>query len=70
MLVLSRELGQSIVIGDPGNEITILIVEVRGNDKPRVRIGISAPTNLRIRRGELPYEPMRKESRDDLNEAM
>jgi carbon storage regulator len=47
MLVLSRKLGEKVVIG-PG--ITITVVETAGN---RVRLGIEAPPHVRILRGEL-----------------
>jgi carbon storage regulator len=47
MLVLSRKQGERIVVG--GN-IEIIITEVSGN---RVRIGVSAPAEVPIRRGEL-----------------
>jgi carbon storage regulator len=47
MLVLSRKLGEKIVIGD-GIVLTVLKV-----DGGRVRIGIEAPENVSILRGEL-----------------
>lgn len=47
MLVLSRKSGQSIQIGD---NITIRITRVGGN---QVRLGIEAPMEVAIRRGEL-----------------
>ena len=47
MLILSRKLGESIVIGD---DVVIRIVELR---RSRIRIGIEAPDHVRIRRGEL-----------------
>lgn len=47
MLVLSRKVDQQITIGD---NITLTVVRVDGN---RVRIGISAPRDVRILRGEL-----------------
>lgn len=47
MLVLSRKPGEKIVID---NSIVITVVEVEGN---RVRIGVEAPDNVRILRGEL-----------------
>lgn len=47
MLVLSRKPGEKVVI-DGG--ITITVVEVIGN---RVRIGIDAPDQIKILRGEL-----------------
>ena len=48
MLVLSRKPGERIVI-EPGIEIHV--VEIRGG---KVRIGIEAPPDVRIRRAELP----------------
>jgi carbon storage regulator len=46
MLVLNRKIGERIFIG-PGIEIAI--VDVRGS---KVRIGIEAPADIRIRRVE------------------
>jgi carbon storage regulator CsrA len=50
MLVLSRKLNEEICIGD---DIVIRIVEVR---RSRVRIGIFAPPDVRIRREEVSPE--------------
>ncbi|QDV45195.1 Carbon storage regulator [Stieleria neptunia] len=50
MLVLSRKVDQQIKIGD---DVTVTVVRVEGN---RVRIGISAPRDVRILRGELDAE--------------
>lgn len=47
MLVLSRKIDEQIVIGD---NIKITLVRVKGNT---VRIGIEAPNDVRILRGEL-----------------
>lgn len=47
MLVLSRKLGETLVIGP---EITVTVVEVKGN---RVRLGIKAPQQVTVLRGEL-----------------
>jgi carbon storage regulator len=49
MLVLNRETGQSIVIGDNA-EIKIKILK---NDGCFVRVGIEAPKHISIRREEL-----------------
>ena len=46
MLVLTRKLGESVQVG---NGIVIRIVEVR---RSRVRIGIEAPSDVRIQREE------------------
>lgn len=53
MLVLSRKIGERIVI-EPGIEISV--VDVRGG---RVRIGIAAPSSVGIRRMEV--DPRRGE---------
>jgi carbon storage regulator len=47
MLVLSRKIGEKLVIGD---NITIVVSRVSGN---RVMLGIEAPANVRIVRSEL-----------------
>lgn len=48
MLVLTRKLQEQIRIGD---NITLTILRVKGNT---VRVGIEAPRNVRVIRGELP----------------
>jgi carbon storage regulator len=48
MLVLSRKIGEQIVVDD---KIVITLVEIKG-DK-RILIGIDAPDNIIIRRKEL-----------------
>jgi carbon storage regulator CsrA len=50
MLVLSRKVNEEVVIG---NDIKVTIVRVAGN---RVRIGISAPDNVAIRRAEISFD--------------
>lgn len=47
MLVLSRKPGQSLQIGD---NITVTVLEVRGHV---IRLGIEAPRDVRVLRGEL-----------------
>ena len=47
MLVLSRKVGEKLVIGD---NITVVVSRVAGN---RVTIGVEAPPEVRIIRGEL-----------------
>ncbi|WP_182525751.1 carbon storage regulator CsrA [Nocardioides dongkuii] len=47
MLVLSRRVGESVVIGD---DITITVLEVRGDV---VRVGIDAPRSVAVNRAEL-----------------
>jgi carbon storage regulator len=47
MLVLSRKPGEKVVIG---NDITVTVVAVLGN---RIKLGIEAPGDVRVLRGEL-----------------
>lgn len=47
MLVLSRRLGESVVIGD---DVVVTVLEVRGDV---VRIGVDAPRSVQVRREEL-----------------
>ena len=47
MLVLTRKAGEQIRIG---NDIVVTVLEVLGN---KVRVGIDAPDNISIVRGEL-----------------
>jgi carbon storage regulator len=47
MLVLTRRIGESIVISD---DICVTIVDVSGD---RVRVGISAPKHVRVDRQEV-----------------
>ncbi|MEX0676884.1 MAG: carbon storage regulator [Pirellulales bacterium] len=48
MLVLSRKQGEKV---DVGNTITVTVLGMRGNV---VKLGIEAPLDVRIMRGELP----------------
>jgi carbon storage regulator len=47
MLVLSRQLEESIVIGD---QIVVKVVDIRGD---KVRLGIVAPENIPVHRQEV-----------------
>ena len=48
MLVLSRKMNESIIIGD--NKIVITVVDIRGDN---VRIGIVAPKEITVHREEV-----------------
>jgi len=47
VLVLSRKLGETVIIGDR------IKIRVMGVDGRRVRIGVDAPQDVHILRGEL-----------------
>lgn len=55
MLVLTRKLHQSIVIGDG---IEVVVLEVRGE---QVRLGIKAPKDVAVHRKEI-YEQIQQEN--------
>jgi len=55
MLVLTRKLGETIVIGD---NITIKVVDIHGK---QIRLGIEAPTEISIFRGEI-YDRIQEEN--------
>ncbi len=60
MLVLSRKLGQSLVLGD---DIRITIVKI---DRNTVRVGVEAPRNVKVLREEV----VRFEDMADHNEVV
>lgn len=55
MLILTRRVGETLMIGD---DVTITILSVRGG---QIRVGVNAPKNTAVHREEV-YEKMRKES--------
>lgn len=55
MLILTRRIGKTIMVGD---QVTITVLGVKGN---QVRVGISAPKNVAVHREEI-YEKIRRES--------
>lgn len=59
MLVLTRKLGETIVIGD---DIVIKVVDIHGK---QIRLGIEAPTEISIFRGEI-YDRIQEENRKGL----
>ena len=48
MLILSRKIGEQIVM--PDQDVVVTVIAVRGN---RVRIGITAPNSVHVLRAEL-----------------
>ncbi|WP_153556013.1 carbon storage regulator [Roseimaritima sediminicola] len=63
MLILSRKAGETIQIG---SDVVIKVTNIRGG---RVQIGIEAPQEVAIRRGDL--EPLDKAAREQgaINQA-
>jgi len=56
MLVLTRRLGETIVIGD---DIVIKIVDIHGK---QIRVGIEAPSEVSVYRGEI-YDRIMQENK-------
>lgn len=54
MLILTRRVGETVVIG---NDVTVTILGVKGN---QVRVGINAPKNVAVHREEI-YERIKRE---------
>ena len=54
MLILTRRVGETLVIGD---EIRITVLGVRGN---QVRMGVNAPKNVAVHREEI-YQRIQSE---------
>jgi carbon storage regulator len=63
MLVLSRKLGERIVIG---LNIKLTVVDIRGN---KVRLAIDAPRDVSIHRQEI-YQRIQDESRHGISIAV
>ena len=59
MLVLTRKSQQQIKVGD---DIVITILKVRGK---QVQVGIEAPRNVRVLRGEVPADEPPRVARED-----
>jgi carbon storage regulator len=59
MLILTRRVGESLMIGD---EITITVLGVKGN---QIRIGVNAPKDVSVHREEI-YLRIQQEKKEKL----
>jgi carbon storage regulator len=57
MLILTRRVGETVVVGD---EVTVTVLGIKGN---QVRCGINAPKRVAVHREEI-YERIRRETQD------
>ncbi len=59
MLILTRRVGETIVIGNVGDEVKVTVLGVKGN---QVRIGVNAPKSISVHREEI-FEKIQKEGK-------
>jgi carbon storage regulator len=59
MLILTRRVGETVVIG---NDVTVTVLGVKGN---QVRLGVNAPREVAVHREEI-FERIKREQADDI----
>ena len=58
MLILTRRVGETVVIGD---DVTVTVLGVKGN---QVRLGVNAPREVAVHREEI-FDRIKRQSAED-----
>ena len=64
MLILTRRVGETLMIGD---QVSVTVLGVKGN---QVRIGVNAPRNVSVHREEIYDRIQREHGGDDVHHPM
>jgi carbon storage regulator len=62
MLILTRRVGETLMIGD---NVTVTVLRVKGN---QVRLGVSAPKDVSVHREEI-FQRIQQEEAGDTKES-
>ncbi len=62
MLILTRRVGETLVIGD---DVLVTVLGIKGN---QVRIGVNAPQSVSVHREEI-YQRIQEEKKQQLTDA-